>query len=114
MANKSTRDTGMRQRTVTTYRMDDPKDARGAIRALEEFSNSLPVAEPGDCGGDALRRQNAERCREILATVGIADNGSCAADNITKPGYVRWYVRRRVGGVIYDSEAIKLLKIATA
>lgn len=34
-------------------------------------------------------------------------------DNITTPGLVRWYVRRRVGGVIYDSEAIKLLKIAT-
>lgn len=35
-------------------------------------------------------------------------------DNITTPGLVRWYVRRRVGGVIYDSEAIKLLKIATS
>ncbi len=34
-------------------------------------------------------------------------------DNVTKPGFVRWYVRRRVGGVIYDSEAIKLLRIST-
>ena len=34
-------------------------------------------------------------------------------DNITKPGFVRFYVRRRVGGVILDSEAIKLLKVAT-
>lgn len=46
----------------------------------------------------------------------IADSGGLRItldDNITKPGYVRWYVRRRVGGVIYDSEAIKLLKVAT-
>ncbi len=47
----------------------------------------------------------------------ITDSGDLRItvdDNITKPGYVRWYVRRRVGGVIYDSEAIKLLKVATA
>ncbi|MEI4261029.1 phage major capsid protein [Roseovarius sp. D0-M9] len=46
----------------------------------------------------------------------IADSGALRIttdDNITKPGYVRWYVRRRVGGVIYDSDAIKLLKVAT-
>lgn len=45
----------------------------------------------------------------------IADSGSMRItvdDNITKPGYVRWYVRQRVGGLIYDSDAIKLLKIA--
>lgn len=47
----------------------------------------------------------------------ITDSGELRItldDNLTRPGYVRWYVRRRVGGVIYDSEAIKLLKIATA
>lgn len=46
----------------------------------------------------------------------ITDSGDLRVtvdDNITKPGYVRWYIRRRVGGVIYDSEAIKLLKVAT-
>lgn len=44
----------------------------------------------------------------------IADSGGLRItidDNVTKPGYVRFYVRRRVGGVIYDSEAIKLLKV---
>jgi HK97 family phage major capsid protein len=47
----------------------------------------------------------------------ITDSGDLRItvdDNLTKPGYVRWYVRRRVGGVIYDSEAIKLLKVATS
>lgn len=45
----------------------------------------------------------------------IADSGALRItidDNVTAPGFVKFYVRRRVGGVIYDSEAIKLLKIA--
>lgn len=45
----------------------------------------------------------------------IADSGTLRItldDNVTKPGYVRWYVRRRVGGTIYDSDAVKLLKVA--
>ena len=33
-------------------------------------------------------------------------------DEVTTPGYVKWYARRRLGGNIRDSEAIKLLKIA--
>lgn len=47
----------------------------------------------------------------------IADSGGLRItidDNITKPGFVRFYVRRRVGGVILDSEAIKLMKVATS
>jgi len=45
----------------------------------------------------------------------IADSGGLRItidDNISKPGFIRFYVRRRVGGVILDSEAIKLLKVA--
>jgi HK97 family phage major capsid protein len=45
----------------------------------------------------------------------IADSGGLRItvdDNISKPGFIRFYVRRRVGGTIYDSDAIKLLKIA--
>jgi len=33
-------------------------------------------------------------------------------DEVTTPGYVKWYVRRRLGGNIAKSEAIKLLKVA--
>lgn len=33
-------------------------------------------------------------------------------DEITTPGYVKWYIRRRVGGTVKKSEAIKLLKIS--
>ena len=35
-------------------------------------------------------------------------------DNITAPGTIKWYVRRRVGGKILDDKAIKLLKIGTS
>ena len=34
-------------------------------------------------------------------------------DEITSPGFVKFYVRKRVGGKIRNSQAIKLLKIAT-
>jgi HK97 family phage major capsid protein len=33
-------------------------------------------------------------------------------DDITTPGYVKWYARRRLGGKIRKSEAIKLIKFA--
>jgi len=33
-------------------------------------------------------------------------------DDITLPGFVQWYIRRRVGGCIRNSEAIKLLRIS--
>lgn len=35
-------------------------------------------------------------------------------DEVTEPGYVKWYIRRRLGGCLKKSEAIKLLKIATS
>jgi len=34
-------------------------------------------------------------------------------DNVTSPGIVRWYVRRRVGGCVLNSEAIKVLRVST-
>jgi HK97 family phage major capsid protein len=46
----------------------------------------------------------------------IADQGGLRItvdDNITTPGLVKFYVRRRTGGTIYDSEAIKLLRVST-
>lgn len=35
-------------------------------------------------------------------------------DEITTPGYVKWYARRRLGGKIRKSEAIKLIKMAAS
>lgn len=33
-------------------------------------------------------------------------------DNITNPGYVRFYVRRREGGIVFDNNAIKFIRTA--
>lgn len=35
-------------------------------------------------------------------------------DNITTPGTIKWYVRRRVGGILRQDQAIKLIKQATS
>lgn len=35
-------------------------------------------------------------------------------DNISTPGQVKWYVRRRVGGIVLNDQAIKVLKFADA
>jgi len=80
MAQKITRDTGMMQEPATKYNMKDSSDADQLSRALRALTASLPAAMPGDWTGDALRRSNAERCRAILATVGLTDDGICALD----------------------------------
>jgi len=46
----------------------------------------------------------------------LADRGGLRVtidDNITQPGRVRWYVRRRVGGIGYDTHAVRFAKVAT-
>jgi HK97 family phage major capsid protein len=35
-------------------------------------------------------------------------------DNITTPGYVKFYIRKRVGGIVANNEAVKLLKCAAS
>jgi hypothetical protein len=70
----------MMQRTDLRYRMDDPRDVDACNAALKAWADSLPVAEPGDWPGDALHRHNAERCRAILATVDLADDGKCVVN----------------------------------
>lgn len=35
-------------------------------------------------------------------------------DEVTTPGYIKWYVRRRLGGNVAKSEAIKLIKVAAS
>jgi HK97 family phage major capsid protein len=45
----------------------------------------------------------------------IADRVSLRVtrDDITVPGFVQWYIRKRLGGRLRNTEAIKLLKIST-
>jgi len=47
----------------------------------------------------------------------IADRGALRVtvdDNITQPGRVRWYIRRRVGGITFDEHAARFLKCAAS
>lgn len=80
MAEKVVRDTGMMQRTEIKYRMDDPAESDAMLAAFKAWANSFPVEQSGDWMGDPLRRHNAERCRAILETVGIVDDGRCAVN----------------------------------
>lgn len=44
----------------------------------------------------------------IVDRVGL----SITLDEVTSPGYVKWYVRKRVGGKLTNNQAVKFLKIA--
>jgi predicted phage gp36 major capsid-like protein len=35
-------------------------------------------------------------------------------DNITTPGRVKWYIRRRVGGIVADQRAVVAIKCTTS
>jgi len=37
-----------------------------------------------------------------------------AVDQITSPGYVKYYVRKRQGGIVYNDDAIKVIKCAAS
>jgi len=45
----------------------------------------------------------------------LAENGGLRVtvdDNITTPGRIKWYLRRRLGGVVYDQDAARVIKVA--
>jgi len=66
---------GMMQRAVVVA--STPAEME---QAIEAWSQSFPKAEPGDWFGDAVRRENARRCKAILATIGMQDDGTCGFD----------------------------------
>lgn len=34
-------------------------------------------------------------------------------DDVTNPGFIRWYIRRRLGGIILNNNAVKVLAVTT-
>ena len=62
---------GMMQRHRVQYDRDEPGAMEACIDAWKAFAAQMPREQPGDMPGDALNRENAERCRAILATVGL-------------------------------------------
>lgn len=46
----------------------------------------------------------------------LCENGGLRVtldDNVTVPGRVKWYIRRRLGGTVYDNDAVRAIKVAT-
>jgi HK97 family phage major capsid protein len=47
----------------------------------------------------------------------LAENGGLRVtvdDNITVPGQIKWYIRRRLGGIVYDQDAARVIKCAAS
>lgn len=73
---------GMMARETLTYDLREPGGVEACMAAWGAFFEQYPAAMPDDAPGDALRRGNAERCRAILATVGLEDDGACAINPV--------------------------------
>jgi len=68
MARTERRGKGLTERTVEVA-----ETWQEQLSAWRESAENWPVEQPDDLPGDALDRENATRCRAILATVGLGD-----------------------------------------
>lgn len=73
MPRRVTVDVGLLAHDRLQYDMRDDKDVDASIAAWKAYADASPKSEPGDLPGDAPDRENAARCKEILATVGLSD-----------------------------------------
>jgi len=105
----------------------------GTVRKLRESSGtgqflwqpSLIVGQPATLAGypiiamedmadvalDALPIAFGDLKKAYIG-VDIAGMKTTIDDNITVPGYVKWYVRKRIGGCVWDNNALKVGKIS--
>lgn len=47
----------------------------------------------------------------------LCENGGLRVtldDNVTAPGRVKWYIRRRLGGTVYDNDAVRAIRVSVA
>jgi hypothetical protein len=73
---------GMRARDVPVAQTREDMAA-----ALEALDAQLPVCQPGESGGDSLRRVNAERMRAILRAAGLPDDPVELARELAARGF---------------------------
>lgn len=86
--------------------------AAGEPARLLGFPVTLSEAMP-DIGANAHPIGFGDWSRAYV----LADRGSLRVtidDNITTPGSVKWYIRRRVGGIGYDTNAVRFAKCAAS
>ena len=96
------------------------KDTNGQYLLQRAVSEGLPdmlmgyattIAEDmPDVAADATPIASGDFQRGYL----IADRAGrqLIRDEATKPGYIRWQIFKRVGGILKDSDAIKLLRVS--
>lgn len=79
MPKKIVKDVGIMQREILQYELHEPGALEVWAKAWDEIISN---AKPDDMPGDALDRENARRCKAVLATVGLADfmDEKCAVD----------------------------------
>jgi HK97 family phage major capsid protein len=104
----------------------------GALRVLKDSTGRFLWADSAAAGQPATLAGYPVVICEAMPNVGanahpiafgnldrgyiLADNGALRVtvdDNITAPGKVRWYIRKRVGGIPFDNEAVRFIKCAT-
>ena len=104
----------------------------GTVRKLKDadgnyiWSRSLIIGQPSTINGYPVRElpdMPDIAANSLSIAFGDFQEGYIAVDrvglrmtvdNITTPGYVKYYVRRRQGGIIYNDDAIKLIKFAAS
>lgn len=110
----------MNKNTLKTVRKFKDADgnylwSRSLIAGQPSTLNGYPVIEMEDMpslGANAFPLAFGDFMEGYLAVdrVGLR----MTVDNITTPGYVKYYIRRRQGGIIYNDDAIKVIKCAVS
>ena len=67
------------------------------------------MADPTTADGFYLGFGDWNKAYTLVTRTGLAINKD---DNITAPGTVKFYIRRRYGGIVANNDALKLLKLA--
>lgn len=84
-----------------SLQLDQPDRLLGYPLAIWE-----QMSDPGS-GNFPIAFGNFRRGYLLVDIVGLR----MTRDEVTNPGYVRFYVRRRIGGIILNNDAVKFLKI---
>jgi len=80
------------------------------VRVLEAMDNAVAAARSPLVYNFPVLFGNFKRAYLIVDRVGTRITVDA---NITTPGYVKWYIRRRVGGIILDNNALKAGRYST-
>ena len=84
--------------------------AKGEASTLLGYPVAIAESMAG-VGANALPIMFGDFSRSYI----LAENGGLRVtvdDNVTVPGRIKWYLRRRLGGCVYDNDATRVIKVA--